>query len=714
MAGNAPENPDYSILSGFEGPIAPPRTSIFYHCGLVLVAMTMVLLLLLYAAIAVATACAVYYHALYDWKPIMGFGDISGGRVMIFKFLVYATPLLAGIVVVFFMFKPIFARRHEQARPLALNPAHEPLLYAFIEKICDIVGAPSPKRIDLDCQLNAAAGFRRGFLSFLGHDLVLVIGLPLAANLSARELAGVIAHEFGHFTQGVGMRLSYLIRSINFWFARVAYERDAWDVALECWSTEAENNYVKLVVCTVQVSVWFSRLILKLLMLIGHIVGGFMLRQMEYDADAYHIKVGGSESFEQTHRKLATLEAAWNETHKQLQASWKKNRTLPDNLPELLRQSRERLSPKLIQQIDDTLGLKRSGLFDSHPSPADRIRQSRRANDPGIFHDDRPAASLFASFEHPSRFVTLLHYTDDLAIPISDEMLTHIQSQRTGAPAKPVVAPAVSESCNAYFFELLPLLEPVRLNPPAASVKLESDFAELNQLSSGLQQISKQLADFAQEYAALSDQLTSARAAQCLLKHGVVLPPGRLGVPATTAEEASALEAETVASQEALRHSLREIIPVLQRRLELGLALALANVGDSGRQGVSGERAAEFVSALNQAAEDHARRQKLAEALAVLDKINLLKAEQGEDPPLRKSLEAQEAAIRLLAAPFDRRPEQVQSMPGSRLRITLPGTTTGPDINTIRVQNRQELDDYGRRIDELVQMAASVENFVQM
>ncbi len=46
-----------------------------------------------------------------------------------------------------------------------------------------------------------------GLLSFLGHDLVLTLGLLLiAAGLTERELAGVIAHEFGHFRQGAGMR----------------------------------------------------------------------------------------------------------------------------------------------------------------------------------------------------------------------------------------------------------------------------------------------------------------------------------------------------------------------------------------------------------------------------------------------------------------------------------------------------------------------------
>jgi Zn-dependent protease with chaperone function len=713
MADNSSEGPDYSILSGFEGAIAPPKTSFFYQCGLVLVAITMVLLVLCYVAIVVAVAALVYYHAVYDWNPIMGFGDVRVGRGLIIKFLIYVSPLLAGIAVVFFMFKPILARRAPQAQPLALNPAYEPLLYAFIEKICEIVGAPSPKRIDMDCQLNAAAGFRRGFLSFLGNDLVLIIGLPLAANLNARELAGVIAHEFGHFTQGVGMRLSYLIRTINYWFARVAYERDAWDVALERWSMESEDFRVTLVIWTVQVSVWFSRLILKILLFIGHLIGGFMLRQMEYDADAYHIKVGGSESFEETHRKLATLAAAWDETHKQLLASWKKTRTLPDNLPELLHNCRDHLSPQVVQKIDDTLGLERAGIFDDHPSPADRIRQARIANDPGIFHDDRPAASLFASFEHPSRYVTLLHYTDDLAIPITDQMLTHIQTERASAPAPAAVAATADKSSDAYFFGVLPLMSPIHLNPPAASASLESDYAEWSQLSAGLEPIAKQLEEFAQEHATLLDQLASIRAVQCLLINEVALPSGHFGFDATTVEAAATLEAGIIASRESLRHSLREIIPVLRRRFELGLALALANAGNSERHEISGERVAQLVSALNQDAEGYTGRQELVEALAVFDKINLFKAEQGESLPLTKALQEAEAAIRSLAAPFASKPEPAPSTPGTRIRITLPGAPIGQDLNAVREQNRQWLADYERKLDELVHIARSVESLAR-
>ena len=55
---------------------------------------------------------------------------------------------------------------------------------------------------------------------------MLTVGLPLVEGLNVRQLGGVLAHEFGHFAQGSGMCLTYLIRSVNAWFGRVAYQRD--------------------------------------------------------------------------------------------------------------------------------------------------------------------------------------------------------------------------------------------------------------------------------------------------------------------------------------------------------------------------------------------------------------------------------------------------------------------------------------------------------
>jgi Zn-dependent protease with chaperone function len=217
-------------------------------------------------------------------------------------------------VLVFFMVKPLFARRAPRAQPLAMNPALEPTLYAFIARICDLVGAPMPRRIDLVCDLNAAAGFRRGAVSLLGNDLVLTIGLPLVSGLSLQQFAGIIAHEFGHFAQGFGMRLSYIIRRINGWFVRLVYERDAWDLWLEELGMEGQDAGTLIVVNFARLGVGASRLVLKLLMLLAHAVSCFLLRQMEYDADSYAIKVAGSGAMEAaTRRDGGTGRSAWPE-----------------------------------------------------------------------------------------------------------------------------------------------------------------------------------------------------------------------------------------------------------------------------------------------------------------------------------------------------------------------------------------------------------------
>ena len=689
-------DPDYSILSGFQGKIVRPKTSIFYHAGLVLVAATMLLLPLLYVAIAGAVAYAVYYHATHDFRAITDFNTFG---IILFKLLIYFIPLLAGVVMVFFMFKPLLAGRPKSAQPLALNPASERLLYAFIEKICDIVGAPSPRRIDLDCQINAAAHFRRGFLSMFGDDLVLVLGLPLVANLTARELAGVIAHEVGHFSQGAGMRLNYIIGSINFWFERVAYQRDAWDVALERWSQETEEAWVALVVMMVQLAVWFSRFILRILVLVGHIVGAFMQRQQEYAADACQIKVVGSECFEQTMRKLAALDAAWVETRKLLVSSWKRNQTLPDNLPELIRHAHQHLPPPILQKIDDTLGFQRTNLFDSHPSPADRIRQARQANDPGIFHDDRPASSLFASFEHPSRFVTLLHYTDDIGIPICESMLTRVEVERHGAKS--------GDGSDSYFLGLLPLMKPVRLNKPSLSTKLDADYAELDRLISSLPHLAPQIEGLAQKDAALLDQLTSARTAHILLNNGYALPAGAFSLPKTILESAAAAEAEAIAARRTLRHSLREVLPTLNRRLELAIGLALANVGESATQEGDNRLIAELANWINDNAEIYVQQQQLTEALSTLGKMNEIKASDGENPAMLRALAAAEHTVIALSERLFPQPEPTHTSGGSRLQIA----KSSSDFEIIRGQNEDWLRAYDKKLNALVKLVERVENF---
>ena len=202
-------------------------------------------------------------------------------------------PLVAGVILLFFMVKPMFARR-SRSRPLrTLQFGEEPLLFALVT------------RIVLDCQANASAGSGSKMGVLFGNDLVLTIGLPLVARMSIQQLAGVIAHELGHFSQGAGMKLSFLIRSINAWFWRIVYERDDWDESL-ARGAQREDRFALLLLFSM-LCIWITRRVLWVLMLIGHGLSCFMLRRVEYDADRYETRLAGSDVFKETTSALSKL-----------------------------------------------------------------------------------------------------------------------------------------------------------------------------------------------------------------------------------------------------------------------------------------------------------------------------------------------------------------------------------------------------------------------
>jgi hypothetical protein len=575
-----------SPLHAFEGDIRRPRTSFLYQIGLLVVAGAMVLLPIIYIGLIALATYGVYYHAVHHFQPIMDWGSDSriGGRTGIYfwilKVFIYGGPLFIGAVVVFFMIKPLFAGRPARAQPYALNPGAEPLLFGFIERICRIVGAPMPRRIDLDCNFNAAAGYRRGWRSLFGQDLVLTIGLPLVAAFDMREFAGTLAHEFGHFTQGAAMRLSYIIRAIDLWFARVVYQRDAWDLHLEEWGQDADWR-IAIVVGFARLGVWCSRQILKGLMLLGHGISCFMLRQMEFDADACEIKVAGSEAFESVARKFELMGAVLEKTYKEMRVSWNLNRRLPDNLPVFLANKSADLPASVRQRIEDTLGLQPTRLFDTHPSPADRIRRARRANEPGVFRLTEPAVDLFENFAVPARIVTLLHYQEDLRLPVLPASLVPV-ANRVGpavVPAAPTVAPSPVEESEVaiqrYFFGLAEVMHPITLSPDdiAAPLNLNVAIQNLKSLPARLETVRTQVELARQRFGHSETRRVQAAQAKALLEAGLSIQPELFGLPEPTPFAAERALAEAQDEQARVREKLEPVTAELKTRLIQALAL---------------------------------------------------------------------------------------------------------------------------------------------
>lgn len=410
------------LLRALDGPPLPkPRVSVMYQFGLLLTTVLMVLLPLIYMSFVCLIGWCTYYYATHFYWLVASFGS---PKVYLFKLVVYAGPVIVGSVITFFMVKPLLARRAPPPQSLAVSPEVERVLFGFIHRVCRLVGAPRPKRVDLDCGLNAAAGYRGGVMSMLRSDMVLAVGLPLVAGLSVAEFAGVLAHEMGHFSQGMAMRLSYIIRSVNLWFARVAYERDAWDVALDDWAEGEEDMRVKFVLVCAQVGVWGCRSLLKLLMFVGCGASSFLMRQMEYDADDREIKLVGSATFEGTVQRLRVLLKAVETAYKDMKGEWTTERRMPESFPHYMLQKDSQMPAERRKTIEDTIGLTPTGFFDTHPCDADRIRMARRAAEPGRLRCGMPAFTLFANFDILSKQISMLHYSEDLGVPVDHSELS--------------------------------------------------------------------------------------------------------------------------------------------------------------------------------------------------------------------------------------------------------------------------------------------------
>lgn len=400
-------------MEAFTDRITPTRVSFFYQAGLGVVALAMVLLPLVYIALIVAMGWLVWWHL----ESHTGLLSATHSRAFLLALLFYVGPAVAGIIFVLFLIKPLFSRAPKPPPSFKLEEAAEPLLFAFVKKICGLVGAPVPREIRLDTQVNASAGFRRGWLSFFGNDLVLVIGLPLVAGMSMRQVAGVLAHEFGHFAQGAGMRFSYIIRSVNAWFARVVYERDHWDQKLDGWA-KADHWGIKAVFMLAQGGVWLGRKVLWCLMQAGHALSCFMSRQMEFDADSYEAKIAGSSEFARTAERLRLLHASHGAA---MQDAWHtyQSRELPDDLAALVLW-RERVMPHATRlAISEGAAQRKTVWNDTHPADVERVQAAANWQAEGVFKLEAPAVGLFADFPATSQQVTRHFFLQELAVPAS-------------------------------------------------------------------------------------------------------------------------------------------------------------------------------------------------------------------------------------------------------------------------------------------------------
>jgi Zn-dependent protease with chaperone function len=585
-AGTAANSP----LQFVEGELQRPKISFLYQFSLVVVSLAMVLLPLLYIALVAFFGYCVFYYATH-FHTILA-GPTYGSRMAIFLLMVYLGPIFIGAVLTFFLVKPLFAPKAETDKPFSLNHADAPQLFALIGWICRSLHAPIPSRIDVDLNANAAAGFRSGVRSMFGNDIILIIGLPLVAGMNLCQFTGIIAHEYGHFSQGIAMRAGYLIESINRWFARVVYERDVWDALLVAIS-ERENEHLGIVFIAflARLGVWFGRGILWVFMLAGLVLSRFLARQMEFDADRYQIRMSGSDAFITSTQRLCQLNLGAEMAIKQLEAKWKNEKKLFDQIPDFI-VSRANEVPAETQDRHHAWSRERkTRLFDTHPSDAERNQRALAANDPGIFHATAPATSLFADFPEFSRRVTLAHYHDMFGPDFSLDWL--ISTEQTARQAEHDYA-ADKQNIKRYFLGITTSLRPIIITENKALTfrSRETLIAEMQTLRQRMAELLPSVGSAYDAFKAADERLLQAGQASLLLQAGFPFNPADFGLAdadLNTAVDKARLAFDTAgaglqAFDEAGKARLTATIQLLRLPLSAGTIPNAAQLQEDSRQ----------------------------------------------------------------------------------------------------------------------------------
>ena len=223
--------------------------------------------------------------------------------------------ITSGLVFLF-MVKGLFKRsRAESGVRVEVTERDQPVLFAFIRRLCAEIGAPFPHRVYLVPDVNAAVSFHESFLNLIFPSRKnLIIGLALVNRLNLSEFKAVLAHEFGHFSQG-SMKLGSYVYTANRVVADVVYRRDWLDDLLA--TLRRIDIRIAVFAWGFSAILWVMRKGLEKLFRLINFAHVALSRQMEYNADLVAVRAAGSDAliFALARLDFASdaLAQAWND-----------------------------------------------------------------------------------------------------------------------------------------------------------------------------------------------------------------------------------------------------------------------------------------------------------------------------------------------------------------------------------------------------------------
>ncbi len=547
----------------FTGEVELPELSKKYLWRLLPVSALMLLLPAIYVGIVLLSVRMTF------WVGFSGrawfFNAVNPGYITI---VLYMAVLFACILFTAFLCKPLIAKSYAGPRPVAVDPDREPLLYSLVADVTEAVGAPMPDEILVDTEVNASARLARGPFS---SELILTIGLPLFWGADVRSVVGILAHEFGHFTQSIGMRAQYIVHWVNYWFHRQVHERDSWDEFVDRLF-ERDILVLSLAGTLAQLGSFVCRWLLMQLSYVASILSFSFSRQMEFDADRFEIALLGSGQYAKTAERLRILATARQVALNDLDIALDTGKKV-DNLPRLVAMRAEAFSAAELDRIRASIEDVNTSVFDTHPTDRERIDRAVDADMEPCFEFDGPATGLVRELERLSKLATLQWYRSyDIDATPDDLLPVDAFDSETDNLKR------AEEANRKYFGELegLPFYLPLPDIGVVARVSTEKRVAGLAALKERLRASKQDIAGKRNRYFVQREYQHYYEQARFWGEAGLPVEPDtfRLRLDTTDPREIDGCIAKHRSSEQRLEADLREAAALLGKRLGVGLELA--------------------------------------------------------------------------------------------------------------------------------------------
>ncbi|MEL7311625.1 MAG: M48 family metallopeptidase [Pseudomonadota bacterium] len=247
--------------------------------------------------------------ACFAYIAINNFQRVQAGQSDLFHLLATGISFLLTI----FLLKSLFTvRKSGDPGGIEVTAADEPVLFDFLHRLADEIGAPKPHRVFITPEVNAAVFYDLSLLNLIFPSKKnLIVGLGLVNVLNLGELKAVLAHEFGHFAQksmAVG-RWVYVAQQI---IAHMVATRDWLDSVVRFISRiDIRVAWIGWILALI---IWSIRSLMDTLFSIVILAERALSREMEFNADLVAVSVTGSDALVNALHKLQAADEAWQTT----------------------------------------------------------------------------------------------------------------------------------------------------------------------------------------------------------------------------------------------------------------------------------------------------------------------------------------------------------------------------------------------------------------